>query len=62
MASNGTFQKRQKERDRQDKQKEKDAQRKQRRADRTPRTAGAPGVDPDIAEIVPGPQPSTEDA
>lgn len=62
MASNATFQKRQKERNRQDKQKEKDAQRKQRRDGRMPRAAVAPGVDPDIAEIVPGPQPIADDA
>jgi hypothetical protein len=62
MASNTTFQKRQKERKRQDRQKEKDAERKLRRDQRTPRAAGDPGVDPDIAGIVPGPQPIVEDA
>jgi hypothetical protein len=62
MASNTTFQKRQKERARQDRQREKDAQRKQRRDERAvPRAAGEPGVDPDIAGIIPGPQPIVED-
>jgi hypothetical protein len=61
MASNPTFQKRQKERARQEKQREKDAERKQRRDQKTPRVAGEPGVDPDIAGIIPGPQPVVED-
>jgi hypothetical protein len=62
MASNTTFQKRQKERARQDRQREKDVQRKQRRDERAvPRAAGEPGVDPDIAGIIPGPQPIIED-
>ena len=63
MASNPTFQKRQKERARLDWQREKDAERKQRRDERaTPRAAGEPGVDPDIAGIIPGPQPVVEDS
>jgi hypothetical protein len=57
MASSSTFQKRQKERARIDKQREKDAKRKQRRDEKPTREAGEPGVDPDIAGIVPGPQP-----
>jgi hypothetical protein len=61
MASNTTFQKRQKERARLDKQREKDAQRKERRAEPATRVVGEPGVDPDIAGIVPGPQPVLED-
>ena len=61
MASNTTFQKRQKERNRQDKQKEKDAMRKQRRDNPAPRAETVPGVDPDIAGIIPGPQPIVED-
>ena len=61
MASNTTFQKRQKERSRLDKQREKDAKRKQRRDDRPARVEGEPGVDPDIAGIIPGPQPIPED-
>jgi hypothetical protein len=63
MASNTTFAKRQKERARQDKQRAKDEKRKQRRAEGgAPQTAVEPGEDPDIAGIVPGPQPVTEDS
>ena len=54
--SGPSFQKRAKEKARQDRRKEKDARRleaKGRRATATPRT----GEDPDIAGIVPGPQP-----
>jgi hypothetical protein len=49
--------KRQKEKNRQDRQKDKDHKREQRRQDRAnaPRPAG--GEDPDIAGIIPGPQP-----
>ena len=54
--SRPSFQKRAKEKARQDRRKEKDARRletKERRANAPPRT----GEDPDIAGIVPGPQP-----
>jgi len=61
MASNTTFQKRQKERARLDKQREKDAKKKQRREERPDRAVGEAGVDPDIAGIIPGPQPVMED-
>lgn len=61
MASNTTFQKRQKERARADRQREKDAMRKQRRDEKPVRVAGEPGVDPDIAGIVAGPQPILEE-
>ena len=49
--------KRQKEKNRQDKQRDKDQKREQRRQDRAnaPRPVG--GEDPDIAGIIPGPQP-----
>ena len=53
--SRPSFQKRAKEKARQDKRKEKDARRvetKDRRANASPRT----GEDPDIAGIIPGPQ------
>jgi len=56
-----TQQKRNRERARQEKQKEKAARRlaaKARRASAVPR---APGEDPDIAGIRPGPQPRTDD-
>jgi hypothetical protein len=50
--------KRQKERARQEKQKEKAERRAQRLADKGKRPEGdAAGEDPDIAGIVPGPQP-----
>ena len=63
MPSNTTFAKRQKERARADKQREKEAKRKQRRADATVnRVRGEDGVDPDIAGIVPGPQPVPDDS
>jgi hypothetical protein len=57
MASNTTFQKRQKERARLDKQREKEAKRKERREAPPTRVVDGSGVDPDIAGIVPGPQP-----
>ncbi|MFI5299282.1 MAG: hypothetical protein ACHREM_14400 [Polyangiales bacterium] len=60
MASSTSFQKRQKEANRQEKLKGKIAERKQRREERVPRKDGTPGVDPDIAGIVPGPQPIAE--
>ena len=50
--------KRQKERARQEKQKEKAERRAQRAVDKEKQQVdGEPGVDPDIAGIVPGPQP-----
>ena len=60
MASNTTFQKRQKERARLDKQREKAEKMKLRRAQPNARETAEPGVDPDIAGIVPGPQPLPE--
>ena len=59
MAS--TFQKRQKEKARLDRQREKASRRKERRDERPARAATENGVDPDIAGIVPGPQPIVED-
>ncbi len=57
---NETFKKRQKEVARQEKRKKKAAQRMERRSERT--DAGKPlqGEDPDIAGIIPGPQPKDE--
>jgi len=60
MASNPTQQKRQREKDRQAHQREKEAQRRQRRDEKAQRPPGEPGIDPDIAGIVPGPQPLPE--
>ena len=54
--SRQTFLKRQKERARQEKQRLKAEKRQQRKADRDA-TDAVVGEDPDIAGIVPGPQP-----
>jgi hypothetical protein len=59
--SNPSIQKRQKERDRQEHQRVKAERRKQRREERVTRTPTAGGEDPDIAGIVPGPQPPSEE-
>jgi len=56
-----SFAKRQKERARQDKQREKLEQRQQRRAEKSTHKPAPDGVDPDIAGIVPGPQPMAGD-
>lgn len=53
--------KRQKERARQDKHREKEANRLKRRQDKSNKDKPAPGEDPDIAGIVPGPQPPPPD-
>ncbi|MEZ4293372.1 MAG: hypothetical protein R3B70_00225 [Polyangiaceae bacterium] len=59
--SNPGFNKRQKEKTRQDKAREKEAKRQQRRNERgQPDASATPGVDPDIAGIIPGPQPPAE--
>jgi len=57
MANNPSVNKRNRERDRQAYQREKDATRKQRRDEKVKREPGEPGLDRDIAGIVPGPQP-----
>ena len=54
---NPSLNKRQKERERQERQRAKAEKRKQRKEDKANTPAGAPGEDPDIAGIVPGPQP-----
>jgi hypothetical protein len=53
--------KRQKERARQERQREKEKKREQRKNDRANTPKGAEGEDPDIAGIVPGPQPPLEE-
>jgi hypothetical protein len=58
--SNSTFEKRKKELARKEKQKQKAEKREQRERERLERPAGAEGEDPDIAGIVPGPQPPQE--
>ncbi len=60
MPPNRAFLKRQKELARQEKQREKEARRKQRKEANLDRPV-APGEDPDIAGIVPGPQPPLEE-
>jgi hypothetical protein len=57
IPANPTFRKREKERARHDKQQKKEAKRQERRRDRPNRGPGLDGVDPDIAGIIPGPQP-----
>lgn len=60
--SNPSVTKRQKERARAEKQREKAMKKQQRKyeKDRAPGEENPPGVDPDIAHIVPGPQPPPE--
>jgi hypothetical protein len=57
-SSGTTFSKRQRERDKREKKQAKAERREQRKHERADRPDGEePGVDPDIAGIVPGPQP-----
>jgi hypothetical protein len=58
---NPSVNKRLKERQRQEKQREKAAKRQERSTNKGPRPAGENGVDPDIAHIIPGPQPIPEE-
>ena len=53
--------KRDKERARQQRQRDKEADRVQRKREKDAAGPPPPGVDPDIAGIVPGPQPPRED-
>jgi hypothetical protein len=55
-----TFKKREKERARQEKAKSKVEERQRRKAEKAQRDLANPGEDPDIAGIVPGPQPPLE--
>ncbi len=57
MANNPSTKKRQREKELQDRRVEKASIKKQRRDERANRAPGEPGIDPDIAGIVPGPQP-----
>ena len=59
--SNPRASKRQKEQARQEKQRDKVAKRQQRKVDRSNRETPEEGVDPQIAGIVPGPQPPEEE-
>ena len=56
-----SFGKRQKEKNRIEKRQEKEARRLQRKEERANRPRPEGGEDPDIAGIVPGPQPLPED-
>ncbi len=58
--SSTSFVKRQKERQRQEKQRDKAAKKEERKRTKGDKPEGAPGEDPDIAGIVPGPQPLPE--
>lgn len=55
--SNPSMMKRQKERARQEKQQNKRADKEARKREKADRPDGPPGEDPDIAGIIPGPQP-----
>jgi hypothetical protein len=55
-----TINKRQKEKQRQERQKDKEQRRKERRDTKDVKSPNDSGVDPDIAGIVPGPQPLPE--
>ena len=61
MVFNPGHLKRQKEAKRAEKQREKDARREERKKAKAERGPLAPGEDPDIAGIIPGPQPKPED-
>lgn len=59
--ANPSMNKRLKERQRQEKQREKAAKRIERNREKGDRPAAEAGIDPDIAHIVPGPQPIAEE-
>jgi len=54
---NPSVNKRQKEKNRQDKQRDKEVKRQARREENAKKPAAIDGEDPDIAGIIPGPQP-----
>jgi hypothetical protein len=60
MAFNPGHLKRQKEAKRAEKQREKDARREERKKEKSDRPDTG-GIDPDIAHIIPGPQPKPEE-
>ncbi|HYN21296.1 MAG TPA: hypothetical protein VE078_10080 [Thermoanaerobaculia bacterium] len=59
--SSNTFEKRRKELARKEKQKQKEERRQQRERERATRPQGEGVEDPDIAGIIPGPQPRAEE-
>ena len=60
MAGSITVRKRERERAQQARHREKAEKRRERQQTRANRPAGSEGEDPDIAGIVPGPQPPVE--
>lgn len=56
-----TIMKRQRERDRAERRRQKTERRAQRKVERLARAPTKPGEDPDLAGIVPGPQPPLEE-
>jgi hypothetical protein len=61
MAFNPGATKRQKEAARRDYQRRKEEKKEQRKREKADKPPAAPGEDPDIAGIVPGPQPILEE-
>lgn len=61
MAGNPSAKKRQKEAARREHQRDKAERKEQRKAEKETRATDAPGEDPDLAGIVPGPQPVAEE-
>lgn len=61
MAFNPGHLKRQKEAKRAEKQREKEARREERKKEKAERGPLSAGEDPDIAGIIPGPQPKPEE-
>jgi hypothetical protein len=61
MAFNPGATKRQKESARRDYQRKKEEKKEQRKREKAERPPLAPGEDPDIAGIIPGPQPKLEE-
>jgi hypothetical protein len=59
--STQSFRKRERERSRQERARNKEQRRQERRNEKSDRPPAPDGVDPDIAGIVPGPQPRDED-
>ena len=59
--SNPSINKRQKEKNRKDKQRDKEVERERRKVEKERKGPAAPGEDPDIAGIIPGPQPIPEE-
>lgn len=60
MSSPTTFKKRERERALQQRQQDKAQKRKERKAERVDKPNGEGDIDPDIAGIVPGPQPVSD--